>query len=511
MTRPLARRVARVAALAALIAAAAGAKGDPEADKAKAAADVVFREVYGKEYDRVRGRGTPAEKAALAKKLWAAARETTGDPALFGVLADKALAAAAADPAGFPVAVEIRRARLTDGKDRPEQLAGLAGVVEKMARVEKPDRRAKLGADAVELYREAAEVCHDQGRDADQAAHLARAAQAAKALLPPALAAAAAKDLAADAGDFEADRRMAAEFKRLAAQLQARADDPKANQAMATALLRAGRPAAAVPHLRASGVDRLKQLGDALAAPAVADRLRAAELFRAAAADSPADKATLLGLARQQYEAALAAEPNVPDGNRLRLLVKELPPFKAVGVRPPAPGAVHELFDENKELLDTLVKGGGAVKSFGWSTADRYSGFGSLRVVEGTRGGNAFAVFLAESPPAGQYRYVRFAVKQVKGTRLRVGFVADTVPVANYVFGAAAAGEKCVRLADAPPAEWTVVTRDLIADAGVAGVGVSGLWVETDGEAFVDYVLFGRSARDLNRTALRPGPAGDPK
>jgi hypothetical protein len=503
MTRPTCFRLALACAAAGALAAMSAAD-DPPPERLKEA-ERVFKDVYGKEFDRVSKGKSTADKAAFAKRLWDAARETKGDPALVRVLGDKAIGLAAADPAGVPIAVEIKRSRVTDGKDRAEQLAAVAFYLDRQARNEKPEKRAALAAEAVELYREAAELETDAGHAASAGSYTARARAAAQALLPPAQAAVVLKDIAVAQADADAARRLAAELDKLADLLAARPEDPQWNRNMVLALLRAGRPADAAKHFPLASSAKLRAIGEALAAKAP-DPAALGNLYRDAADEFPAEKAALLGLARQQYEAALAADPKHPDANRMRFLVKELPPFKPVGARVPA--GVVELIDENPAVADWLARDKTATAAAEWTTSDRLLGRGCLRVVPAkvmTAGTITFrddAVWkfpITDAP--GDYRHVAFSYRQVGGTRLVVRFYHDSgVHGQPYLAGPPGGLEKVISLGDRPSAEWTTVTRDLFLDhGGVNPSRVCGIGIETDGAVYLDGVLLARTARELKR------------
>ena len=139
----------RFAALGLLLVACAAVAAEPTPENLKEA-ERVFRDVYGKDYDRViKATAATSDKAAFGKKLWNASRDSRDNPGIARVLADKALPLVLADPTGLSVAIEIRRSQLTDGKDRPEQLAALALVLDRAARAEKAEKRTKLGVELV--------------------------------------------------------------------------------------------------------------------------------------------------------------------------------------------------------------------------------------------------------------------------------------------------------------------------------------------------------------------------
>jgi hypothetical protein len=502
---------------AACASAALAAPPDPTPEQLREG-ERVFRDVYGKEFDRVAkgAKATPAEKVGLGKRLWDAARGAKDDPGLARVLADKALPLALEHPTGYPVALDIRTARVTDGKDRPEQLAAVAAVMERMARAD-AEKRAALGVSAVELYREASEIEADAGQAAEAANFAARAKAAAQALLPPAQAAAVSRDVNAALAEADAVRRLAAEMAKLKDAVKAKPDDPKANQLLALALLRAGREAEAGKHLAAGPPGKLPALAEHLARTPV-DHAKAGNAYRELADDHPADRPALLGLARRHYEAALAADPKHPDAARLRLLAKELPAFRPTGLRVPADAAA--VVDENPAVAGALGRGTGTAK-VEWAARDGLAGGGCLKVAPGKAGEWDWRAFADEGliklPVDGvsEYRFAGFAYRQVGGTRAVVQFYSAAGPVGpRLLIGPADGAAKTVVVADKPAEEWAVVTRDLFADNGSAPATVSGLVVGTDGELYLDAVYLAKNhrQRDLRRvyTVLGVGP-GKPK
>jgi len=66
----------------------------------------VFDALYGQDERRVRGTREAADDIALAKRLLAAARKATGQPALLAVLCEKAFGLAAPHPDGYATAVQ---------------------------------------------------------------------------------------------------------------------------------------------------------------------------------------------------------------------------------------------------------------------------------------------------------------------------------------------------------------------------------------------------------------------
>ncbi|MDY3552152.1 hypothetical protein R5W24_001232 [Gemmata sp. JC717] len=479
--------------------AVAGA-ADPTPEEIKEG-ERLFRDVYGKEYDRV-GKGKaalPADRVAFGKKLWDAACDSRSNPGLFRVLLNKSLPLTLADPIGYPTAIKIRRTQLTEGKERPEQLAALAAVLDRAARAEKPEQRAKYGAELVEVYREAADACYDLGRDADAVTFWGKAKAAAGAHLPPAVAAPLVKEIATDQAECESHRKHAADLKRFTQALQDRADDPKANLGMGLLLLRDGKEAAAAKHLALATVPDLKTAGELLTAQPV-PFVKVGDAFRSAGENVAGERALLLGWARRCYEAALASDPRHPDAARLKLLIKELPSLRSF-----TPTGIVAVLDEEKSVADALGKSEGVAKIL-WS-GNGYAGSGCLEVRSGVpkqaeqRGGavEGWKFALAEWPNPGEYRYLRFAIRVTDGTHAFVNFGRVTYTVGKSDLNSRAA----FSVAEKVPDTWLVVTRDLVLDVGES-FPLSELRVGTDGAVQIDAVYLGRTRRELGRYYPKP-------
>lgn len=468
-------------------------------------AENVFRDVYGKEFDRISRSRIPSDKAAFARKLWDASRSSADDPALSKVLADHATTLAnQAEASGLSLLLEIARSRVTNGPERPSQLAAVASILEKMARGEKPDRRAKLGQEIIDLYREAADLSHEMNRPNDVASYHSKASFAARSFLPPNLSALVLKDIAADKAEHEADRRRAAEIEKLQSQYRANPTDPKINQTMAFLALRNHKWIEAIEHLQASGHDRLKQIAGLLSQKPAADPITLGDVYRSAADEFPAEKNLLQSLARQQYELALAKNPKTPEAARLRLLIKEWQNLPAANNSP----NIIPLIDENADIVDAFLRDANGTAKLSWDSENGVLGQGALRIsapVPGTPAQRRLAVGinwqypLVELPQQGQNRYLRVSFRQLSGTRFRLTLLEpSSAVIVNYVAGKLLDGEKGIVLTDPPPPQWLHLTRDVVADRGMPGT-VGGLIVETDGVVLLDGLYLGRSIRDLNR------------
>jgi hypothetical protein len=79
------------------------------------------------------------------------------------------------------------------------------------------------------------------------------------------------------------------------------------------------------------------------------------DLWKAAAETFPAEKAYLLGQARRHYAAGAAAYPMHAAAGRAKLLARELPPFRPIGVCIPSTSFAMELLDEPEQGEATLA------------------------------------------------------------------------------------------------------------------------------------------------------------
>jgi hypothetical protein len=170
--------------------------------------------------------------------------------------------------------------------------------------------------------------------------------------------------------------------------------------------------------------------------------------------------------------------------------------------------ALYPVFEDEAHILPLLAEGDGRVEL---DTMDRYSGALSLAVLPPQRFRTAaptLKVRIKENPGEGEFRYLRFAWKKIGGTAIVLQLNAggqwgpqagDTSrPAYRYSAGPdAPAGMATLKVADAPPAEWTVVTRDLFADFGefeLTGMAFTPL----DGDvALFDHLYLARTEADL--------------
>lgn len=492
---------------------------DPTPDEIKKA-EALYRDVYGVEHDKLTASKVKADKVAFAKRLVDAAALAKDDRALARVLTEKALAFAVADPSGYRIALAVRREQAEDPRRRREALREAAVLLESLFKTEKTAAdRARTARELIEAYRSSAEEEADAGDAAAAGALLAKARGIAR-QLPGSSAREALDEIDADERDLQAAGKLAAERRRLEEAVKKDPLDPRLRQALAVLTLRAGRLQEASARLSECREEPLRALGTLLASE-LGGELELAEAFRAAGwAASPEHRVVLLYRARTHYEAALAEDPMHPDMLRIRLLlellptVEELPPLP--GLRGPAPGSVVALFDDNRTLIDVIngAKAASAEPLLA-ETKDVYSGPLALRMqtrgnwLERIPGWNYRIVERPAKP--GEFRYLRFAWKFLGGNgTLLIQFAdngnwASTVgkeKVIGYHWSPTATAG--LRVADAPPTNWTTVTRDLFKDFGEFPLTGLSLSVQ-GGKATVlfDQIYLGRTVQDLNRLPLR--------
>ncbi len=135
-----------------------------------------------------------------------------------------------------------------------------------------------------------------------------------------------------------------------------------------------------------------------------------------------------------------------------------------------------------------------------------WSGASALRVEAGMRIARnvpGWGYRIAEDPKAGEFRYLRFAWKLERGETAMVA-LADQGELGDpadgrlrYVVGTQLASWGATIVGDAPPREWTVVTRDLWRDRGdftLTGMGL----LPCGGVLLLDHCYLGRTLADLD-------------
>ena len=130
------------------------------------------------------------------------------------------------------------------------------------------------------------------------------------------------------------------------------------------------------------------------------------------------------------------------------------------------------LLDDNQALAAALNEGTGTAE---FITSDKFSGESSLRITPPQRFSpriNGWEFRIREQPAVGEYRFIRFAWKSPHASGVMLEFAADgqwppaDQTVRRYCAGKNLTGWQAVGIAPRPPADWTVMTRDLWQDFG---------------------------------------------
>jgi len=184
----------------------------------------------------------------------------------------------------------------------------------------------------------------------------------------------------------------------------------------------------------------------------------------------------------------------------------------AAAVAAPAtqPVVVALLEDNAEELLPLLTNvlelggDGGVEKSV------VYSGQSSMKITPMQKAQNRIPGWnfqVVEKPGLNEYRYLRFAwrAEACAGIMLQIHDGVDWTM--RYYAGQNAGGWPAKSVAEQPPKEWTVVTRDLYQDFRARPITGMAFTV-FGGAGYFDHVYLGRSVEDLDRvdaTGLRSG------
>jgi len=164
------------------------------------------------------------------------------------------------------------------------------------------------------------------------------------------------------------------------------------------------------------------------------------------------------------------------------------------------PSTVAELLeDDGQSLIKQMVSQQGGAGTI--EVTDVYSGGSCVKITPMQlyqRALAGWAYKIVEKPGVGEYRFIRFAWKApgAKGIMLQMHDEKDWnlrltagVDEPNW-------GSKFV--ARAPPATWTVVTRDLFADFGERTIQGIALTVFGGQPGYFDHIYFGRSIEELD-------------
>ncbi len=188
------------------------------------------------------------------------------------------------------------------------------------------------------------------------------------------------------------------------------------------------------------------------------------------AADSQPKDGTLQVILRNEIdEMRVSAVSLMPED-----LVKALNPQDVADViawlRQPQDRVV--LLDDNQTLAAALDEGKGTAE---FITDDKFSGESSLLITPPQRYSpqiSGWEFHIREKPAVGEYRFIRFAWKSPHASGVMLEFAADgqwppaDQPLRRYFAGKNLTQWQAVGIAPRPPADWTVMTRDLWQDFG---------------------------------------------
>jgi len=178
-------------------------------------------------------------------------------------------------------------------------------------------------------------------------------------------------------------------------------------------------------------------------------------------------------------------------------------------------GATAVLLEDHPEPLLEQLQGQGGGEAV-VETRDVFSGSSSVKIVPMQRFNRAVAGWafrIAERPRHGEFRYLRFAWRAdgARGIMLQLHDQRDWN--VRYTAGVDEPNWGSKFVAPAPPARWTVVTRDLYADFGQRELHGIALTVFGGAAGFFDHIYLGRTVDDLDRvdaTGLDDGTAPRP-
>jgi hypothetical protein len=182
---------------------------------------------------------------------------------------------------------------------------------------------------------------------------------------------------------------------------------------------------------------------------------------------------------------------------------------------------VVELLEDNTDFfLEHLNNNGVADASIAEANEQtHFSGVRSLAVTKVQRF-NAYIpgwrYQIAENPIPGQFRFIRFAWKRTEAAGIMLQLHAwpngwEHRYFAGSLSQSTQAWGSMTRIAEDPPRQWELVTRDLFADFGpmtITGIGFSAL--EGPGHAYFDHIYLGRTVEDLDGVTARLKNVLDP-
>jgi hypothetical protein len=191
-------------------------------------------------------------------------------------------------------------------------------------------------------------------------------------------------------------------------------------------------------------------------------------------------------------------------------LLAALGPAPADGGPPGNPAVAELLEDDAAGLLARLKSRAGDGRA---EAADVFSGARAVKVLPMQvydREIPRWKYRIVEKPGPGEYRYLRFAwkVDGCAGIMLQMHDARDWF--IRYTAGQNTQGWETKFVADRPPADWAVVTRDLYADFGERIIQGLALTAFGGKAAYFDHIYFGRTVDDLDRIDAT-GAAGPPR
>jgi tetratricopeptide (TPR) repeat protein len=300
---------------------------EPSPAETAAAAEKLYRDVYGAEHDRASAARDPKEKIDFARKLIEASKIVAADDPVFAfLLRTRAVEFAESHASGYDLAAGILRQMAHNAKAierRIELLEKLADLQLKPRVAETAGKRTDRFTDLVEILRELSRTYAGAGDFAKAEATLDRAKTSSR---NDAGTRSMVNVLAQDEKDLETAKQARREFDIALKILQVSPGDEAANRTVGlTLLLDQNKPAEAAPHLVKAG-EAFRGLGEALAAEAP-EELKLGDGARTAwgAVSAPVHKRRLGGMARVHYEAFLKKEPTHPEAVRVKLILPQLP------------------------------------------------------------------------------------------------------------------------------------------------------------------------------------------
>lgn len=164
---------------------------------------------------------------------------------------------------------------------------------------------------------------------------------------------------------------------------------------------------------------------------------------------------------------------------------------------------VAELFEDDAEgLLRLLTNPTGDPGEGHAENKDVFSGRRSIKIIPMQRFRSdipGWAYRIAERPARGEFRYLRYAWKSEGCTGIMVQLADDRGWTIRYTAGVDACNWGTKFVEPTPPAEWTVVTRDLFADFGPLTIRGIALTAFAGRAGYFDHIYLGRTVEDLDR------------